>query len=430
MVKKYKKIFMLFIVITIFLSVLFREKIVDGSTKETEIRFAILSDIHCNLEEGTYNEKLKKSLKEVKNLYSNIDTYVFLGDISNSGKKEEYIIFKKALEKEEIKEDSYVAIMGNHDYWNGNNIEYSKELFKSNVSKELNTHKIIKGYHFIGLSTENDSLNGYFSNETIKYARSIIELSINEDRNKPVFIFTHQPPEDTVYRSDKWGNKDLKEVFNEYPQVVLFSGHSHFLLNDEMSIYQKDYTVINSGSVAYTAIDEGTEEGLVPCDMRSESQGLVVTVKNNIVSIDRIDFKRGEKLKDPIIIDNYNKDNFIYTLDRINSNQLPFFEERATAKVLRRNKKDCEIKFSQARDDDIVKSYKIELYKKNQNDKLREIHCFSKYYLGRDMPKEIEVKINNIERSEEYVVKIFAVDCYGACSKEYIAVEIGMFKGL
>lgn len=428
--KRYEKIFIIFIAINIFICILYGDKVAVGRTKEKKTTFVVLSDIHCNFEESSYNNKFKKALKEVKKKYSNIDTYVFLGDISNSGKKEEYSVFKESLEKENINKDDYIAIMGNHDYWNGHDINYSKELFRENISKDLNTHKIINGYHFVGLSTENDYLNGYFSNETINFAKNIIEASINEDKNKPIFIFTHQPPSNTVCRSDNWGNKDIELSFNEYPQVVLFSGHSHFLLNDEMSIYQKDYTVINSGSVAYTALDEGCEGGIVPSDMRPESQGLVVSVENNIVNVDRIDLKRGEKIKDTIVINDFNKESFIYTKNRIEINNPPFFDNKAKGKILKRNNDNCEIKFSQAVDDDIVKSYKLELYKKDENNVLREVQYSSKYYLGSDIPKELIIKISDIEKSEEYVVKIFAIDSYGACSEEYISVEIGMFKGL
>ena len=64
---------------------------------------------------------------------------------------------------------------------------------------------------------------------------------------KPVFVVDHVPPEGTVYNSYNWGSSSLRKVLDKYPQVVDFSGHVHGSLRNDLLIWQKEFTVINSG---------------------------------------------------------------------------------------------------------------------------------------------------------------------------------------
>ena len=64
---------------------------------------------------------------------------------------------------------------------------------------------------------------------------------------KPVFVVDHVPPLGTVYNSYNWGNGKTRQVLNKYPQVVDFSGHVHGSLRNDLFIWQKEFTVINSG---------------------------------------------------------------------------------------------------------------------------------------------------------------------------------------
>ena len=76
-----------------------------------------------------------------------------------------------------------------------------------------------------------------------------IKLALENNDNKPIFVTTHFPPKNTVYGSQEWGDDTLNEYFKKYPQIINFSGHSHFSLIDERSIYQKDYTAIQTQSI-------------------------------------------------------------------------------------------------------------------------------------------------------------------------------------
>lgn len=276
------------------------------SEDKEDLTFAILSDVHISEKDKSKSEKLENALYIINKRVPNIDKYIFTGDYTNSGSIEEYNLFNEIYSRNVSSKEKRIAVMGNHDYWNGLDIEDSKKRFKNELKEEIYSSQKIKGYTFISLSTENDEIHGYYSQESLDFAKKEIEKSIKENKNKPIFLFTHQPPKDTIYGSDVWGNNHLKEVFNEYQQVVLFAGHSHFPLNDERGIYKKNYTVVTSGGIGGIDLEEN--------NIDVESQGLIVKVdKNNKITIIRMDFFNNKEIKNPWIIDGFNKSNFKYT---------------------------------------------------------------------------------------------------------------------
>ena len=70
---------------------------------------------------------------------------------------------------------------------------------------------------------------------------------------------THNQPKDTCYGSEDWGDSSLNEVMSKYPNAVIFSGHSHYSILDERSIWQGDYTVLSTQSLSYTELEAGKD---------------------------------------------------------------------------------------------------------------------------------------------------------------------------
>ena len=62
---------------------------------------------------------------------------------------------------------------------------------------------------------------------------------------KPVFVCTHHAAKDTCYISGSWGDATLRKVLDKYPQVVLFTGHTHGSLRNELSIWQGGFTAVD-----------------------------------------------------------------------------------------------------------------------------------------------------------------------------------------
>ena len=90
-----------------------------------------------------------------------------------------------------------------------------------------------------------------------KWFEKKIKIALEDNDTKPIFVTTHFPPYNTVYGSLEWGNKILAECFKKYPQIINFSGHSHYSLIDERSIYHKDCTAIQTQSLSYIELEYG-----------------------------------------------------------------------------------------------------------------------------------------------------------------------------
>ena len=94
---------------------------------------------------------------------------------------------------------------------------------------------------------------------------------------KPVFVVDHVPPSGTVYNSYNWGNHITRSVLNKYPQVVNLSGHVHGSLRNDLFIWQKEFTVINSaclqvwgGLLAANKPEQKREYGVLTVDVHAD----------------------------------------------------------------------------------------------------------------------------------------------------------------
>jgi Icc-related predicted phosphoesterase len=73
----------------------------------------------------------------------------------------------------------------------------------------------------------------------------------------------HSPPLNTVFGSSS-GSAELTPVLDQFPEAIVFSGHSHQTLNNDKSIYQNKFTAINDG-----------------CNTEGRAEAIVAVVQNN-----------------------------------------------------------------------------------------------------------------------------------------------------
>ena len=115
-------------------------------------------------------------------------------------------------------------------------------------------HKVIKGYHFIILGTEDGLTEGTFSVNQINWLDEQLKEAHADDSNKPIFVFHHQPIIGTVYGSE-WGFAKNRDLFyntpKPYPQVISFSGHTHYPLDDPRSFIKRTLQSIGTSTGAY-----------------------------------------------------------------------------------------------------------------------------------------------------------------------------------
>lgn len=222
------------------------------------LRFAVCSDVHLSKEEsGKKNaEKFKAAINKAYELskkdkeHSTLDAFVVAGDFTESGKEEQYEIFRDITKENIKKETELLTCMGNHEhieYRDTENPQKAVEVFKEYVSENEDVHTVIGGYHFIGVSYDD---NGDETFKTkLEWLREQLDEAVKDTGDKPVFVFQHPHPTLTVYGSVNWSNFDIRMVLKDYPQVVDFSGHSHYAANDPRSIHQSTFTAIGCGAI-------------------------------------------------------------------------------------------------------------------------------------------------------------------------------------
>lgn len=160
--------------------------------------------------------------------------------------------------------------------------------------------KTIRGYTFVGMHWGNrERLKAYVGG-----------LAPKLDPSLPLFYAQHAHPQNTCYGSWAWGAWDDKgaatEALSPYPNAVAFSGHSHYSLTDERSIWQGAFTSIGTSSLSYTGMPYGRENGsadngklLLHMPRMATStgkQGMLLSVFGDRMVIERREFVFDEML--------------------------------------------------------------------------------------------------------------------------------------
>ena len=442
--KKYNKIFSLILVgIMCFglipLSVSAESEVASVSTSnyafnENEIvfTFANLSDPHIGF--GDNESILRRNLQTIKKYAANgIDAVLFNGDQTQDGTKvqaESFVsIIKEAFDVTEV---PVILTHGNHDvYWSGcmtraefvNAYGLDMYLFDQDMTSiyKGNRHVEINGYHFITVDIQTYMPNyNTLSGETKTWLQNTLDRIVAQDPNSYVFVSCHSPAKDTTYGSmsddvkgtGDWGaSKDLDDILKEYPQVILFTGHTHYGINLETNINQSTYTQINSGSSSDIEFDM-----IIPENRRSFAQGMIVEVdKDNNVRITRIDLAKDQVIKQPWYIDAYKTDGSSLTRyskeTRLAANRAPQFP--AGIEVVEVSTSEIRVDFKSAVDDDMVFYYEIEVLNETGGVIASKI-IVTPFYNDpqlKNMPGSYSTTFTGTFKYP-YTVKVRAYDCY------------------
>ena len=288
------------------------------------IIFGVISDLHVTTPESTI--AFRRALAYFRD--TGVAAVVVSGDLSDWGLKSGlkyvadawYDVFPDDRAPDGRKVEKLFCT-GNHDYdgyWYGDmtldmHVQgYSEEesLVRLGMKKcwEEVFHepfaqvrrRTVKGYDFIS-SEWKDGKDGFKEAEAW-FAANGGTL----DPKKPFFVFTHYPFRGTTSCSGG-GDAYSGSVLAKFRNAVAFTGHCHWTLNDERSIWQGEYTAIAVPSMSYTSIPGGYENGYDKRDGKSkrsmpiipareylkEAQGYVVSVFDDRMEIERRDFTEG-----------------------------------------------------------------------------------------------------------------------------------------
>lgn len=223
-------------------------------------KFGILSDVHYNrYSDFTEDDAVPAFNDALKFMNSQgIDFVGMTGDLSNKGEENAYTKFNAAINK--YPNMTVYTCMGNHDL--------STEKFLKNVNIKKNSDKNVREINDNGLdfvyqkngdiliifNQVHRSYNSKTSSLVDKEQLNWLEKTLNTYAGKNVYIFFHtyfakengdtatavgnlknpggyQYPLTYTYGTDD--EKRFRQLLNKYPNVTLFSGHSHWAYDQQ-----------------------------------------------------------------------------------------------------------------------------------------------------------------------------------------------------
>lgn len=447
----------------------------DDNKQGEPITLAIFSDVHYGEElspnatdgkELTDPEgKLRKALEIYYKKAPKLDAICIAGDLTNNGKDEEYQAVTEIINSyiEENNPDTKVLYtMGNHEFYKkgwgygvgqlGETQEYHDQ-FALQTGCDNAIDMEIGGVHILGFSPD-DEVDNFAPRE--EWLMEHIMAAAKESPDKPILLVGHKGIEGTVIGTEKatktytdpatkkkseiragycadWSEEFL-DFLKAYPQIIYFSGHTHHLISDPLSIHQKDITSIQCGTLGSTT---GFRDTSGFYERYGRSMGYLVTIDgNNVVTIEKMNFTDDTTYGEPYVLDipkiiEDSEANFAYTDKRAEASKPPVFGSDAKVEAT------CEgesltVKWSPAalaEDDtvsDFILMYQIKIFDYDMEEYLVNYDANPKTeYYAHYTPYYSSVIEDTLEQTMEdilfegtkYRVEIVAVTPYGVESE-------------
>ena len=387
--------------------------------EEPILRVGIFSDSQLSSTTSDNMKALVGALNDFKK--RGVDLIIHAGDIADANGATIYPYYLEQLATIFPDGIEHLEVPGNHDIWSENSLATYKQYLG-----EPNKHIVVKGYHFITICSEpylGTATNGNYGSYSKEYAATEFAKAAADSVGKPFFVITHQHISDTVYCSESWGNDFLHGIIENYPNAVHFSGHSHFVLEDERSIWQGDFTAVGTASLSYTELEYGKANGSVPPEAEKAKQYLYMEIFSDRVDITRIKASDGKQIKNKWVLAlPLTKETFTYTDDRAESRTAPYFD--STAAITHSTVgKNVVFTFPAAKHEDFVHSYRIKLFKNGEAEPIKNELFFSDFYKGLSyMTKTLTWTIGNVITDYSfYRVEIYPIESFGKVGEPLVS---------
>ncbi|MBQ7170778.1 MAG: metallophosphoesterase [Clostridia bacterium] len=258
------------------------------SFDETKIVFSFgaISDVHISVSatknKGMFTNALNQLLAEAaKSDPNGLRGLVVAGDmVSNTSKGDksanlEISRFATILSDYKAKSlgTNVLVAVGNHDTRSTLTFQPSlketylgADYYAMDVDSDLEKgyrHSVLFGYHFLIVEPASYGYGTPFAAEVLTWIDHTLADLTAKDPSSYVFVVTHPTIADTTYGSEadhepghsRWRTENLGAVLEKYPQVIVFTGHTHTPVFDERSIMQTAFTAVNCGSTSNTAFE-------------------------------------------------------------------------------------------------------------------------------------------------------------------------------
>jgi 3',5'-cyclic AMP phosphodiesterase CpdA len=399
------------------------ESAVQPETTAGYPRFIVISDTHFgNAHPGKGPMvKVPQALKRLIGKTPKADALFVVGDITDNGKAAEYDdqLLPVFGDSANVPEGLPVYfMMGNHDHFSGSN---ATNTYLSKVGQPLHQYITIKGYPFITIS-ESGSGENDFNTAAVSFLSDNLAKAAKDCPGKPVFVFIHVPMCNTTYGSVQssgalpdggWCTDKFLRVLEQYPQAVVFSGHTHYPIGDPRSIWQGGFTTINTGSTTYAEVEGeiGLTGGTLPPDYGNITEGLIVSVEENgDVKLERWDTYRNEEIK-PHWLLRAPHDGTRFAYKNRTGGAAPAFAADTAPTVTNITPSACHVTFPQASDDEVVHHYRVEILN-SAGQPVKTHVIFSGFYLNSETPAQLTVSFTGLSASTPYTARVTAYDSY------------------
>lgn len=382
------------------------------------MRFIISSDSHVLTMGDTQSTRVEKMIKlgyeiaENDEEYKKLDAVLMAGDITDDGTKLGFTSFKAAQDavlKDGTKALSVIA--KSHDSNTYGNTA-AGEYFTAVTGQTTDFHEVINGFHFIGISVSSTSGEHYSQYQKDWLVEQLNE-AVKDDPFKPIFVIHHEHVANTVYGSsdfEGWGMPDFADILKRYPQVVDFSGHSHYPINDPRSIWQGEFTALGTGGLYYVELTVDDERTVHPDGHKKVASFWVVEVDaNNRIRLRAVDLTAEQYLVEYTLNSPFERK---YThLQQIARSDKPGFKADTTLEV-----KGNKVTFAAAESKDgmpifIYRAYAVDA----QGNKTPVGKALAEYY-NYNVPETVTIKLKNLPDGE-YTLEVVAENCYGMQSE-------------
>lgn len=333
--------------------------------------------------------------------YPTVDAFCAVGDFVTTGREQEMLDFKASLDRVIRPETDITLTMASHEYFY-DGVDAANERLMRIFGQEPMRHVTIKGFHIIGLSTDDRCQTG---EEKQAWLRRELAVAHADDPKKPIFFMFHPQFQNTVYGSAVlWRTSNITRITMNHPQVVAFSGHSHAPLHDPRTVHQKHFTCFGTGAVIGVALCNADRMPIMQTPTAGQSQVQIVEADaQGRVRVLPMDARSGKFLREGWQIEKpYDPDSFVYTDARYDRAQKPTFPEGAHLSATYADGK-LTVAVPQASDgDERVPGYYVAV-KDRDGVIWRQFGFCSGYYLV-DMPAVAEYTVDFDAPAGEYTV--------------------------
>ena len=425
-------------------------------TNSVDLRIGIIGDTHAGSGQTT---NFTNNLDAHKTLGGNkLDGFILTGDIVYQQSSVDSALYDGVVSALNEANLPYAYAMGNHEY----PLHASSETLTAS-SRDAFTQKTGKNViHIAEFGTENDKYYavaaaaedyaGHVSAETESALKTAIDKAIAKsstnangegfdegvipNSKKPVFVALHHPIDGTIFNdagpSD--GVRGYTEDFVAYlktrPQVIVLTGHRHVPQQLPCTIWQDGFTIYQTSvSAGGSLVAHGCDEG----DVSGESQSSMIEVKDNVVSIVKLDLKNKEYIGEPWVIDipsivadrtdadsSNDNDSYLYSADKRENPVNPQFPTSAEIAVTITDEINASITIPNSafvtgetpnQQDGFVRGYKVEITE-NKSGKIVASKIYQNEYYSDVQSKSFTYNLS-LNYGTSYTAKAYPMGALG-----------------